>query len=496
MTKVETTAGTIEGIDDGEVLVFRGVPYARPPVGALRLRAPRPVEPWTGVRPGQDHGFWAPQNPPPSTLSGDMPGPQAEDCLTLNVWTPATSGARPVMVWIHGGGFVGGSGASALYQGRALAARGDVVVVTINYRLGILGFLAHPGLADPEAGDAAGNWGLLDQVAALNWVHDNITAFGGDANNVTIFGESAGGMSVADLLAVPSAGGLFHRAIAQSGPPNALPMAKAEETAAKLMAELGVSDLRDVPVPALLQAQATLVAERRGGPLPLTPVVDGVVLPERPQDAIADGSASDVPFLIGTNRDEFKMFLVADPKGREPDEDAVLKRLHRAFAAANERLQPQAAIDGYRASRARRGESVAPRELWSAIESDRMFRTGSIAAAEAHAVRQPRTYSYLFTWESPAMRGALGACHALELPFVFGTLDAPGIDRFAGTGPEAKALSEQMMDAWLTFARTGEAPWPPYESGRRATMIFGRKSSVEDAPMDDERRLWQASPAG
>jgi para-nitrobenzyl esterase len=156
-----------------------------------------------------------------------MPGPQAEDCLTLNVWTPGTDGARPVMVWIHGGGFVAGSGASALYRGRALAARGDVVVVTINYRLGILGFLAHPGLADPDAGGAAGNWGLLDQVAALSWVHDNIPAFGGDPNNVTIFGESAGGMSVADLLAVPGARGLFHRAIAQSGPPNAVPMAKA-----------------------------------------------------------------------------------------------------------------------------------------------------------------------------------------------------------------------------------------------------------------------------
>ena len=495
MTKVETTAGTIEGTHDGEVVAFRGVPYAQPPVGALRLRAPRPVEPWAGVRPGREYGFWAPQNPPPSTLSGDMPGPQAEDCLTLNVWTPGIEGARPVMVWIHGGGFVGGSGASGLYQGQALAARGDVVIVTINYRLGILGFLAHPGLADPEAGDAAGNWGLLDQVAALNWVHDNIPAFGGDPNNVTIFGESAGGMSVADLLAVPGARELFHRAIAQSGPPNAVPMAKAEETAAKLLAELGVADLRDVPVPVLLEAQATLVAERRGGPLPLTPVVDGVVLPSRPQDAMADGSAADVPLLIGTNRDEFKMFLVADPKGREPDDDVVLKRLHRAFSAANERLQPQLAMDGYRAIRARRGESVEPRELWSAIESDRMFRIGSIGAAEAHAVHQPRTYSYLFTWESPAMRGALGACHALELPFVFGTLEGPGIDRFAGSGSEAKALSNQMMDAWLTFARSGETPWPAYESVRRATMVFGPQSSVQDAPMDDERRLWQEASA-
>jgi para-nitrobenzyl esterase len=268
-------------------------------------------------------------------------------------------------------------------------------------------------------------------------------------------------------------------------------MDRAEEMAAKLLAELGVTDPRDVPVPALLEAQATLVAQRRGGPLPLTPVVDGAVLPAAPQDAIADGSASDVPLLIGTNRDEFKMFLIADPKGRDPDEDVVCRRLQRAFSAASERLEPQAAVDGYRASRARRGESVEPRELWSAIESDRIFRVGSIKAAEAHAAYQPRTYTYLFTRESPAMRGALGACHALELPFVFGTLDTPGIDRFAGTGPEARALSEEMMDAWLTFARTGEAPWPTYEGGRRATMVFGPASRVEDAPMDDERQLWQ-----
>jgi para-nitrobenzyl esterase len=272
-------------------------------------------------------------------------------------------------------------------------------------------------------------------------------------------------------------------------------MARAEEIAAKLLAELGVTDPRDVPVPALLEAQATLVAERRGGPLPLTPVVDGVVLPAAPQDAIADGSASDVPLLIGTNRDEFKMFLVADPKGRDPDEDVVYRRLERAFSAADERLEPRAAVDGYRASRARRGQSTEPRELWSAIESDRMFRVGSIAAAEAHTLYQPRTYSYLFAWESPAMRGALGACHALELPFVFGTLDAPGIDRFAGTGPEAQALSAQMMDAWLGFARGGEAPWPAYEGGRRATMVFGPSSAVQDAPMDEERRLWQEARA-
>jgi len=499
MAHVETTAGTIEGIDEGGLRVFRGIPYARPPVGELRLRAPQPAEPWAGVRAAQAYGLWAPQNPPASTLSGDLPGEQGEDCLTLNVWTPGLDGARPVLVWIHGGGFVGGSGASALYNGDRLAARGDVVVVTINYRLGILGFLSHPGLADPDAGGATGNWGLLDQVAALAWVRDNIAAFGGDPDRVTIFGESAGGMSVADLLAVPAARGLFRRAIVQSGPPNAVPAARAEETAAKLLAELGVAvtRLRDLPVPALLQAQAALIASRRGGPLPLTPVVDGSVLPMHPQKAIAEGAAADVALLIGTNRDEFKMFIVADPKGRDPDEEVLRRRIERSFGEgfppADEQLRPDEAIARYRAIRDQRGDATDPRELWSAIESDRMFRIGSIRAAEAHAVHQPQTYSYLFRWESPAMHGALGACHALEIPFVFGTLSSPGIDQFAGTGQAAEDLSELMMDAWLAFARTGDPGWPAYDAARRATMVFGAGSRVEDAPLDEERAVWARS---
>jgi para-nitrobenzyl esterase len=495
MAQVDTITGKIEGIDERELKVFKGIPYARPPVGELRLRAPLPAEPWTGVRRAQEFGLWAPQNAPASTLSGDAPGEQGEDCLTLNVWTPGVDGSRPVLVWIHGGAFEGGSGASPLYHGDRLATRGNVVVVTINYRLGVLGFLAHPGLADAEAGGAIGNWGLLDQVAALEWVRDNIGSFGGDPQNVTIFGESAGGMSVADLLAVPSARRLFRRAITQSGPPYAMAAPRAEETAVKLLAELGVgvSDLRDVPVPALLKAQASLAAQRRGGPLPLTPVVDGAVLPVHPQEAIADGTAADVPLLIGTNRDEYKLFMVADPKGRDPDEEVVRRRIERSFGGSDERLRPDVAIEGYRAIRERRHDSVEPRELWSAIESDRMFRVDSIHAAEAHAVHQSRTYSYLFTWESPAMHGALGSCHALELPFVFGKLDSPGLDRFAGTGPAAEALSEQMMDAWLAFARTSDPGWPSYEATRRATMVFGTESRVQNGPFDEERALWEPS---
>ena len=304
-------------------------------------------------------------------MVGEFPGEQGEDCLTLNVWTPELVGARPVLVWLHGGAFLRGSGASTLYHGFRLATRGDVVLVTINYRLGVLGFLAHPELADPDAGGAIGNWGLLDQVAALRWVRDNIAAFGGDPQNVTIFGQSAGGMSVAALLAVPAAQGLFHRAIVQSGPPRAMPAERAEEMAAKLLGELGVgavADLRRVPVTALLKAEASLYAQRPRTPLTLTPVVDGAVLQADPLKAIADGAAADVPLLIGTNRDEFKLFMRPPPRQQPPDEEALRRRIERIFRAADVHLDALETIESYRAIRRSAGPiDRSPR----AVVSDR-----------------------------------------------------------------------------------------------------------------------------
>lgn len=500
---VRVASGVLSGVVEGGLKVFRGVPYAAAPVGALRFAPPAPAPAWSGERDASQFGPWSPQNIPANPLtSGIIEGEQDEDCLNLNIWTPAVGDgtARPVLVWIHGGGFTGGSGASGLYKGAALARRGDVVVVTINYRLGALGFLVAGG---------RGNWGLLDQVAALAWVRSNIEAFGGDPTNVTIFGESAGSMSVADLLAMPAADGLFAKAIAQSGPPNATPISVAETTAGKFLAEVGVSsvdELRSVPVDRILAAQAVVAAGAGAAGLAFTPVVDGVSIPEPPQRALAEGAAARVPLIIGTNRDEAKMFMVADPKGRDPDEATMRRRIERAFAAGagsdGGRLEPDQAIDGYRRIREARGADVSPREIWSAIETDRMFRAGSIRAAEAHAAHQAATYMYLFTWESPAMRGALGACHALEIPFVFGNLDGPQMDRFAGAGPEAERLSAEMMDSWLAFARSGTpagpggAEWPPYDSTRRATMIFGPDTHVEDAPLDEERHLWEGAPRG
>jgi para-nitrobenzyl esterase len=500
MSRVETASGAVEGAREGGLDVYRGIPYAQPPIGELRFRAPRPPRPWSGVRPATEFGPWAPQNAAGSALTGETPAAGDEDCLTLNVWTPGSDGSRrPVMVWIHGGGFTGGSGAAALYGGARLARRGDLVVVTINYRLGILGFLAHPGLTDEEAGGASGNWGLLDQVAALRWVRDNISAFGGDPGNVTIFGESAGGMSVTDLLAMPSARGLFGRAIAQSGPPSGVSMARAEEHTSKLLAEFGFTEpaqLRTLPVDALLAAQGTVLTSRAGGGLILVPVIDGESVPIAPLQALTDGSAARVPFMVGTNRDEAKLFMVGDPKNRDPDDDLVLRRIDRGLAFDGIQLSPVGLLDAYRNARAERGDPTDPRELWSAIESDRMFRIGSLRAASAHARWQPETYCYLFTWESPAMGGALGACHAVEIPFALGNLEVPGMDRFAGSGPEACALSQQMMDAWIGFARSGNPShdgiptWPTYDEATRSTMVFGRATHLEDAPMEPERALW------
>jgi para-nitrobenzyl esterase len=218
-----------------------------------------------------------------------------------------------------------------------------------------------------------------------------------------------------------------------------------------------------------------------------------------PAEAFRTGSATAVPLLIGTNRDEAKMFMVADPKNRHPDEDVVLRRIHRAFEANGVGLSPERVIDAYRSHRRDRGQPSDARELWSAIESDRMFRIGSLQAAEGHVKHQRATYSYLFTWESPAMRGALGACHALEIPFVFGNLAAPGMAGFAGSGPAAEELSRQMMDSWLAFARSGRPAhqgipeWRPYDTEHRSTMVFGPETHMESAPMDEERQVWEGS---
>jgi para-nitrobenzyl esterase len=434
-------------------------------------------------------------------LPGMDIGPQSEDCLSLNVFTPGCDGARrPVLVWIHGGAFILGAGSQVIYDGIPLASRGDVVVVTINYRLGALGFLRLDDLA-PGLG-ASGNAGLQDQIAALEWVQGEIAAFGGDPANVTIFGESAGGMSVGTLLGTPRARGLFRRAIPQSGAAHNVHTREAATRAAEaFLAECGLSPagcaaLRELPAQQILDAQLRVMAKQmgRGGLLPFQPLVDGDVLPQPPARAIEDGLSAEVSVLVGTTRDEWKLFGFMDPGIATLGEPDLVARMRERLSGSD----PEAAarlVETYRKAREGRA-STQPRDLFVAIETDRIFRLPAIRLAEAQARRQPQTFAYRFDWESPAMGGMLGACHAIELPFVFGTHGRPGLEMFIGKGPEVDALATRTMDAWLAFARSGDPShagvpeWPAYDADRRATLIFGRETRLELSPCDAERQAW------
>jgi para-nitrobenzyl esterase len=494
--KVETGLGQLEGVEQDGVRIFRGIPYAKPPTGERRFRAPEKPEPWAGVRDATRFGAAAHQPPLMlAALPGFDIGLQSEDCLYLNVYAPSGASAthrKPVLVWIHGGAFVIGAGSQSIYDASKLARRGDVVVITINYRLGVFGFL---DLGQPER--ATPNAGLLDQVAALEWVRDHVEAFGGDAANVTIFGESAGGMSVGTLLGCPAARGLFAKAIPQSGSCQAIhDHESAAQVTTAILSGLGmitpnVQQLREVPAEKLMQVQQAVSMQLLlvGGSqlLPFQPVVDGSVLPRHPLDEIHEGLARDVRVMVGTTRDEWRLFGFMDPEVRQLDAAKIAKRIQQRLPHAD----GEAIVAGYRAER----PELDWASLWLAIETDRVFRIPGIRTAEAQLAHQPGVFSYLYTWESPGFGGLLGACHAIEIPFVFGCLDLPGAENFVGTGPDAERLADRTMDAWLGFAKTGDPSqpglqWPRYDTARRATMELGPKCGVQDDPSGAERRLW------
>jgi len=501
MTQAQTQLGWVEGERRGAHLAFRGIPFAKPPIGNLRFRAPEPAEPWTGVRPARDFG--------PSSIqvrgglvTSAVPEPISEDCLYLNVYTPAADDARrPVFFWIHGGAFIFGAGGEAVYDGGRLAERGDIVVVTINYRLGALGF-CHWSEAERARFGVTCNAGVLDQIAALRWVQANIAALGGDPGSVTIAGESAGAFSVAMLLAMPAARGLFQRAIAQSGARLSRGGGDPGRATRDLVQALELSEQRlealwEVPAERLLAAQQQAAA-RSGRASAFSPTHDGDTLPLPLDEALASGACARVPLLIGTNRDEMNLFLgAALKKLNEPLDDAtLLAQLGNLIRGASE-ARLRALLDVYRSSRSAHHLPHSDRALLAAITSDALWRVPSYRFAEAYRQHQPATFQYLFTYESPAMRGALRACHGLELPFVFGTLDAPGQAAFAGSGESVQRLSDRMMASWLSFTRTGDPSiagpnrsWPAYEPERRPTMVFDRDSGLEAAPYEHERAAW------
>jgi para-nitrobenzyl esterase len=493
---IETTTGTLRGRTNEGHVAFSGVPFARSPEGERRFLAPQPVEPWPGVREALEPGNAAPQDPfvPRSFRARE---PESEDCLFLNIVTPAADGGRrPVLFWIHGGGLSHGSGSQPHYDGGPLAERGDVVVVSTNYRLGALGYL-YLGGHGGDAWGAATNAGQLDQIAALAWVRDNIAAFGGDPGNVTIFGQSAGALAVHTLLAMPAARGLFAKAIAQSGT-----AARVGGTDAATAVTTGYLDrlgvpaddpavIRQAPVADMLQAQG-----RRGT---LGPVVDGASLPERPLTAVRDGAAADIPLLLGTTRDEHKLYV---PTDRPALDRADLEHQVAAFLPRRAADRAGDVVDTYRRSLEAHGLPAGDNDIVDAVATASRFRVPADRLAKAQQAHQPRTYLYRFDWTSPARGGALGACHGLEIPFVFGTIGRTGDDRMSGTGPDADRLAGHMMDAWIAFARHGDpshsgvGTWPAYEPDTRPTMVFDRETAATTEPFPDETAMWADLTAG
>ncbi|MGS2811227.1 carboxylesterase/lipase family protein [Nocardia sp. MW-W600-9] len=489
-TEIVTADGVVRGRAGRRVLSWRALPYAAAPVGELRFRAPQPVQPWTGVRSATEYGFAAVQHPNGARTGPRTWQPTGEDCLALNVTAPATPSAtpRPVMVFIHGGGYA--IGAASMYSGARLAVRGDVVVVSVTYRLGAMGYVDFSEFSTPER-PFDSNLGLRDQVAALEWVQRNIAAFGGDPGNVTIFGESAGAHAVVALLATPAAAGLFHRAIAQSAPADwtAQPE-EARQFARSCLERLGAEPAAAATVLATTPAsELCRAADRalyrtlreRPGSFPYTPVVDGEFLPETPIDAIAAGRAHRVPLIIGTNRDEatlFQRFMKSVPHTPEQ----LTTTFGRCDPGAEQRVIRS--YPGYPAAR------TAVR-----IGGDFMFLRPTLAVLEGHSRYAP-TYAYRFDYAPRAVKLAgFGATHALDLVPVFGWVDSPvGRAMTAAGGRRAfRAVQDHVQDNWLSFARTGEPlpAWAPYTAERRATCIIDHPPRVLVDPESARREAWR-----
>ena len=487
---VQLKDGAVRGRAEAGVFSFLGIPFAAPPFGANRMLPPQPVQAWDGVRDATAHGPTAPKGDYPPQYVPLFPEVviAGEHCLNLSVWTPDLSASGlPVLVWIHGGSFMNGSGSVAEYNGAAFA-RDGVVCVTINYRLAADGFL--------YLGDGIANLGLLDQLAALQWVQANIAAFGGDPARVTVAGESAGAMSVTTLLSMPLAEGLFAQAIAQSGAAaHALSHDEGRMVGGYLADVLGVPADRDafrsVPLGTCVQAASDLVVEVQTAPdpgkwgqlalslLPFAPTVDGTVLPRAPITAIAAGQGSDVPLLIGSNRDEARLFLIAAATIDLID-DATLSAAAGAYGLSAEGLAV------YRATRP--GASAG--DLLAAVVTDWFFGIPAIRVAEARAGRgTANTWAYRFDHPDPADNYRLGACHGAEIPFVFDTVTLDEVRPRIGATP-SQAVADQVHGTWVRFITSGNPGWAAYDTSTRTTGLLADDIHAVDDPAADERVLW------
>ncbi len=486
MTIVEVNCGKVKGYSENNLQIFKGIPYAEAPIGDLRFSPPQAKKPWNGVLETIEFGPCAFQGYTPlENFTGKLQ-PESEDCLTLNIWTPAIdTKKRPVMFWIHGGSFIFGGSRSPTYDGSHLAQRGDVVIVTINYRLGAFGYLFIPGIT--------ANVGQLDQILALKWVYDNIAKFGGDPDNITIFGESAGAYSVIALTAMPAAKGLFRRIIAQSMPvidPKVTKKPTKDLMRALRIKSGDIDALRKVAPEEIIKTQNEIT--KQGG-LAFRPLIDGETFPVHPLTVFKEGKCKNIDLMMGTNMHEAKLFTSLNPLTRDiKDEKAI--ELYLGMVRINSE-KARNIIDTYKEARA--GIlSNEPKELLDSIATDLMFRVATLQILEAQSKYQPNIYNYLFTWETSALNGMLGACHALELPFIFNTFDDPGMKALVGNATNTGSLCENMMDAWLSFTHNGNPNhdgipnWPTYDKKSRATLLFGNELKIANALFDKEREAW------
>lgn len=500
---VSTSFGKLRGAFADGAYSFKGIHYGSSTAGALRFRPPEPPKSWSGVRDALQIGPPAPQDLSrlPSPTSSGMPipdligpGPVSEDCLVLNIWSPSLHGSsRPVMVWLHGGGYSVGSGGAPMYDGANLAAKHNVVVVGVNHRLNLFGFLYLGKIAGEKFADS-GNAGMLDIVLALRWIRDNIAQFGGDPNNVTVFGQSGGGGKVGALMAMPGAVGLFHKAIVESGSELQVnTWDEADEAARKFLAHIGLEnsragELADMPMQQLIAGMHSM-----SSPDPMSifgPVVDARSLPRHPFHPDAPAISANVPMIIGTNLTETTNLLGHANPGLFSLGEAQLRPALKNALGLESDSKLNALIDACGKDR----PGASPSDIYFALTTDQMIRNDAITQAERKAAQGVApAYMYLFSWRTPVWGGRLQSPHGIEIPFVFENL-REARDRI-GTGADLQPLADRVSRAWVAFARTGNPThpgipqWPAYDVKHRATMNFDDECKVVNDPGKEERLL-------
>ena len=483
---INTVFGKVQGYKYKDITIFKGLPYAMPPIGDLRFSPPEPLKSWNGILKAYKVGPYAPQG---YTLLEENFGKcefQSENnCLNLNIWAPCSfDQKKPVMIYIHGGSFIFGGNADKWFgiDGMQLALNGNIVVVTLNYRLGAFGFLYVP--------DKVVNIGILDQIAALKWIKENIESFGGDPENITIFGESAGGLSVEILISNFSQKGLFNKAIIQSAP--ILDTKPAIRSTEALFKEFGVAfgdieSLRKLSSKKIIKVQNKIIAkwvqEDTNEIMDFRPSIDGKIIRDYPFKALKQGSGKNIDIIIGTNQNECNLWTVQNPLMQNLDWDGLVKvlstRLNKfgngEFVGKEE--TSKRLIQEYKNIQKEKYK-MRPIDIYNLIDTDFTFRIPAVRFCELQCLHNEKAYQYVFNWPSPALNGEYGACHILELPYVFGTLDNTGVEWFFGSGKEAETVSSNMMQSWVKFAYNGNPNhnnipnWAPYNETERCVMMI------------------------